>query len=120
MDYIPEESAINVENIEVSAASCFLLPRLGSANTCWCISWIVHCQVSVHGLYFDSSVMLQVDSDTYDLLRSLNMANLPGVKQAQVSIPALTLPGASWRIITCIPSATKCLLQGKAAFLRGT
>ncbi len=29
---------------------------------------------------------MQVDSDTYDLLRSLNMANLPGVKQQQVCI----------------------------------
>ncbi len=28
--------------------------------------------------------LLQVDSDTYDLLKSLNMASLPGVKQAQV------------------------------------
>ena len=28
--------------------------------------------------------VLQVDTDTYDLLRSLNMANLPGVKQQQV------------------------------------
>ena len=31
-----------------------------------------------------SLCILQVDTDTYDLLRSLNMANLPGVKQAQV------------------------------------
>lgn len=27
---------------------------------------------------------VQVDADTYDMLRSLNMANLPGVKQQQV------------------------------------
>ena len=34
--------------------------------------------------------MVQVDSDTYDLLKSLNMASLPGVKQAQVrKSPAL-------------------------------
>jgi hypothetical protein len=31
--------------------------------------------------------LLQVDTDTYDLLRSLNMANLPGVKQQQVCGP---------------------------------
>ncbi|CAL5219097.1 g867 [Coccomyxa viridis] len=53
MDYIPDESAINVENIEV-------------------------------------------DSDTYDLLKSLNMASLPGVKQAQTQDRPTGIPGAAY------------------------
>ncbi|BDA42009.1 40S ribosomal protein S17 [Coccomyxa sp. Obi] len=51
MDYVPEESAVNTETIEV-------------------------------------------DSDTYDMLRALNMANLPGVKQQQVQTGATGIPGA--------------------------
>ncbi|KAK9909001.1 hypothetical protein WJX75_005901 [Coccomyxa subellipsoidea] len=53
MDYVPEESAVNTESIEV-------------------------------------------DADTYDMLRSLNMANLPGVKQQQVQTGNTGIPGANY------------------------
>ena len=81
MDYIPDESAINVENIEVCMGISSILPEWPARSAICCGDGFL---AGVFYSHAHSLCLLQVDTDTYDLLRSLNMANLPGVKQAQV------------------------------------
>ena len=70
MDFVPDESALNTEAIEVRAAAHVLQDDRRSPPCCTdSTTW----------------VGLQVDRDTMELLRSMSMANLPGVSLQAVS-----------------------------------
>jgi len=138
MDFVPEESAVNTETIEVRKpcagcicvnSSCFGAITSHDLNTA--MQWhfappppppdayfplLQLCAVSGKLLHFvrDPSSLqyqlltelscLQIDQDTNDLLRSLNMVNLPGVKMVPVSLSlVLCLMFSAAVPLHCVP-----------------
>jgi Ribosomal S17 len=83
MDFVPDESAVNTELIEVKPSCCRTVvlassERLGGRAVGW---WPYDGRLTAG---FVCSTLVQVDQDTMDLLRSMNMSNLPGVQVIQV------------------------------------
>ena len=57
-----------------------------------------------------SPLVLQVDPDTYDMLKTLNMANLPGVEKVTVSICGPCLVQHAWAAVD-LPSPAYAVAQ---------
>lgn len=113
MDYIPDESAIQTDSIEVRVC----VGKGGGLADLWAGAfWRAHAwhliaviRKGVHreprcvwGLGLDS----QVDKDTLEMLRSMNMANLPGVSVVQPQVRYLSSCSAQWRRLVCHPERT--------------
>ena len=103
MDFIPDESAINTEAIEASlrlnrrllAVACrrlaFVLP-LCAALRARGLAGARAAGLNITAPSIQLCIALQVDKDTMDMLRGMNMAGLPGVSVAQVRPP---VPGTA-------------------------
>ncbi len=96
MDFVPDESAVNTELIEVRfVAGCFrssLSPLTLPHRPAGCTL------VSTLSAAHNERIAAQIDNETLDMLKTLNMANLPGIKVQQVFIQplhSLALPSRS-------------------------
>ena len=81
MDFVPDESAVNTELIEVRFCLGVCVARFQNSacrRPAGCTS------VSTYPAAHDEGAAVQIDNETLDMLKTLNMANLPGIKVQQV------------------------------------